>query len=158
MASFSYHYISIHYNIMMASICTYKYCIRPSAMPGLGQWVEQCHLTKVGFHVLSMLQANIYIYLYYFSRNLFSPDLPRSPELSPLSRTFARHSLNLAFVTSIYTPHTAVHGIRRFRLPQKCLVHETTPSVGLLPPTIAIQIDLLSVGGRRLYIRHLLLC
>ena len=27
-----------HYNIMMVSICTYEYCIRPSAKLCLGQW------------------------------------------------------------------------------------------------------------------------
>ena len=31
------------------TICTDQYCIRPSAMLGLGQWVEQCNLTMLGF-------------------------------------------------------------------------------------------------------------
>ena len=39
------------YNIMMALICTDQYCIRPSAMLGLGQWVELCNLTMLGFPV-----------------------------------------------------------------------------------------------------------
>ena len=30
-----------------------QYCIRPSAMLGLGQWVEQCNLVILGFEVLS---------------------------------------------------------------------------------------------------------
>ena len=41
-----------HYNIMMASLCTGQYCIRPSALLGLGQWVEQCNLTMLGYQVL----------------------------------------------------------------------------------------------------------
>ena len=49
---------SSHYNIIMASICTDQYCIRPSAMLGLGQWGEQCNLTMLGFQVLS----NIYCF------------------------------------------------------------------------------------------------
>ena len=35
-----------------ASICKCQYSIRPSAMLGLGQWVEQCNLTMLGFQVL----------------------------------------------------------------------------------------------------------
>ena len=52
---------SNHYNIMMASVCTDQYCIRPSAMLGLGQWVEQCNLTMLGFPIGH--QANTYLFL-----------------------------------------------------------------------------------------------
>ena len=41
--------LSNHYNIMMASLCTDL----SSTMLGLGQWVEQCNLTMLGFQVLS---------------------------------------------------------------------------------------------------------
>ena len=40
-----------------------QYCIRPSAMLGLGQWVELCNLTMLGVQVLS---KNVHI----FSRSL----------------------------------------------------------------------------------------
>ena len=61
---------SKHYIIMMASICTYRYYIRPSIMLGLGQWVEQCYLTMPGYQAKKK-------YLYCFSS----------------SRTFAHHSM-----------------------------------------------------------------
>ena len=32
-----------------------QHCIRPSALPGLGQWVKQCNLTMLGFQVSSKI-------------------------------------------------------------------------------------------------------
>ena len=67
---------------MMASMCTDQYCIRPSAMLGLGQWVEQCNLTRPGVRVLP---NNVNFFFFFFP-------LPRTSLatqcLAILTRTF----------------------------------------------------------------------
>ena len=57
-------HISIHHDVMMTSFCTDQYCIRPSAVLGLRQWVEQCNLTMLGFQVCPIWhQAKIDVFL-----------------------------------------------------------------------------------------------
>ena len=70
---------SNHDNIMMTSICTDQYCTRPSAMLGLGQWVEQCNQSMLAF--LVGYQANIYIYIPIYIYILFLSH-PLAPPLT----------------------------------------------------------------------------
>ena len=52
-----------HYNIMMASICTDRYCIRPSAM--LGLWtIGRAMQTNKGSFAIMLIYIYIYIYMF----------------------------------------------------------------------------------------------
>ena len=42
----------------------YRYCVRPSAMLGLGQWVEQCNLIMLDLKLCPMGHLAKYIYIY----------------------------------------------------------------------------------------------
>ena len=69
---------SKHCNIMMASICTDQYCIRPSTILGLGQWVEQCNLITAVIasgHQAKIIIWLIYIYIYIYSHWPLAPSI-----------------------------------------------------------------------------------
>ena len=99
--------ISVHpYNTWM--VCTDLCYIRPSAVVGLGQWVEHCNLIMLGFQLLSNWASRC------FSLTLFSLSLSRSflsLSLSHLSSPLnALHSLLMIEPSFGHGQAFGVHG------------------------------------------------
>ena len=85
---------------MRASVCADQYCIRPAAMLGPGQWVEQCILTVLGFQELSKLYIQ-YIYIVYIQYILCI--YIQYIYIVSLSHTLLLTTRCLAFVSGTYT-------------------------------------------------------